>query len=274
MPSTRARTSAVRTACSRPGSSMTLAIGSVPTVTMRTSGGGGAAGGADLEQAATSSAAPTRRAWAGMVHRGRIVAAGAAGHPASNTSADRSRSIDSATPHVAYRADMRHIRRRRTRRARAESDSNAADGRPIPTDHEDGHRGVERARRPAHRPGVGRGRLRRWPFSVSIVIAALDEGATIGGVVERHRADLPRCGDPRASTMRPPTTPPRAPRRLARASSAGRTRSARAPGSRPGSAPRRATSCSSSTPTASTIRRTFPRLLDLIGSLRPGHRRA
>ena len=32
---------------------------------------------------------------------------------------------------------------------------------------------------------------RRWPFSVSIVIAALDEGATIGGVVERTRVICP-----------------------------------------------------------------------------------
>jgi len=31
----------------------------------------------------------------------------------------------------------------------------------------------------------------RWPFSVSVVIAALDEGATIGGVVERTRAACP-----------------------------------------------------------------------------------
>lgn len=33
----------------------------------------------------------------------------------------------------------------------------------------------------------------RWPFSVSVVIAALDEGATIGGVVERARAACPEA---------------------------------------------------------------------------------
>ena len=32
---------------------------------------------------------------------------------------------------------------------------------------------------------------RRWPFSVTIVIAAFNEGATIGGVVERTRAICP-----------------------------------------------------------------------------------
>jgi glycosyltransferase involved in cell wall biosynthesis len=32
---------------------------------------------------------------------------------------------------------------------------------------------------------------RRWPFSVSVVIAAFNEGATIGGVVERTRAACP-----------------------------------------------------------------------------------
>lgn len=32
---------------------------------------------------------------------------------------------------------------------------------------------------------------RRWPFSVSVVITALNEGATIGGVVERTRAVCP-----------------------------------------------------------------------------------
>src|SRR6187455_2761805 len=32
---------------------------------------------------------------------------------------------------------------------------------------------------------------RRWPFSVTIVIAAFNEGATIGGVVERTRAVCP-----------------------------------------------------------------------------------
>jgi glycosyltransferase involved in cell wall biosynthesis len=32
---------------------------------------------------------------------------------------------------------------------------------------------------------------RRWPFSVSVVIPALNEGATIGGVIERTRAIVP-----------------------------------------------------------------------------------
>ena len=34
---------------------------------------------------------------------------------------------------------------------------------------------------------------RRWPFSVSIVIAALDEGATIGEVVARTRTICPEA---------------------------------------------------------------------------------
>jgi glycosyltransferase involved in cell wall biosynthesis len=34
---------------------------------------------------------------------------------------------------------------------------------------------------------------RRWPFSVSVVIAAFNEGATIGGVVERTRAACPEA---------------------------------------------------------------------------------
>src|SRR5689334_4295787 len=62
MPSTRARTSEVRMACSRAGSSIVLAIGWAVTTMTRTSGGGGAAaGGADFEQAARNRAAPTRR---------------------------------------------------------------------------------------------------------------------------------------------------------------------------------------------------------------------
>jgi glycosyltransferase involved in cell wall biosynthesis len=35
--------------------------------------------------------------------------------------------------------------------------------------------------------------VRAWPFSVSIVIAALDEGATIGDVVERTREICPEA---------------------------------------------------------------------------------
>src|SRR3546814_5939135 len=59
MPLTRARTSDVRYACTRPGNSMTFGTACVRTVTILTSGGGGA-GGASDEQAASSkaSAAP------------------------------------------------------------------------------------------------------------------------------------------------------------------------------------------------------------------------
>ena len=68
MPSTRARTSAVRTACSRPGSSITLAIGcAVDRDDADFGGRRGGGGGADLEQAARSSAAPKRRAWSEMI---------------------------------------------------------------------------------------------------------------------------------------------------------------------------------------------------------------
>jgi glycosyltransferase involved in cell wall biosynthesis len=44
---------------------------------------------------------------------------------------------------------------------------------------------------PADAPGSAPVAGRRWPFSVSVVIAALNEGPTIGGVVARIRAVCP-----------------------------------------------------------------------------------
>src|SRR3546814_13004344 len=59
MPSTRARTSAVRVAGTRPGSSTTLGIGCDLTVMTSTSGGGGAGVGLSEHPANMSRAAPS-----------------------------------------------------------------------------------------------------------------------------------------------------------------------------------------------------------------------
>src|SRR3546814_293626 len=59
MPSTRARTSAVRVAGTRPGSSTTLGIGCDLTVMTSTSGGGGAGAGLSEHPANMSRAAPS-----------------------------------------------------------------------------------------------------------------------------------------------------------------------------------------------------------------------
>src|SRR3546814_6495855 len=67
MPSTRARTSAVRTACTRPGSVMTLVTGCARIVTIPTSGGGGG-GGASLPQPASVSIAAPARAHAAFLN--------------------------------------------------------------------------------------------------------------------------------------------------------------------------------------------------------------
>src|SRR3990167_688492 len=59
MPSTRARTSDVRYACTRPGSSITFGTACVRIVTILTSGGGGAGGASDEQEASNrASAAP------------------------------------------------------------------------------------------------------------------------------------------------------------------------------------------------------------------------
>ena len=101
---------------------------------------------------------------------------------------------------------------------------------------------------PAH-ADVG---ARRWPFSVSVVIAALNEGATIGDVVERTRAICPGA---EVLVVDDASTDDTA----ARAEAAG-ARVIRRPytlgqgaGVKTGSAPRPETSSSSSTATASTI---------------------
>src|SRR3546814_20106444 len=60
MPSARARTSAVRTACTRPGSVMTLVTGGARIVTIPTSGGGGGGGASLPTPASVSIAAPAR----------------------------------------------------------------------------------------------------------------------------------------------------------------------------------------------------------------------
>src|SRR3546814_9122042 len=67
MPSARARTSAVRTACTRPGSVMTLVTGGARIVTIPTSGGGGG-GGASLPQPASVSIAAPARAHAAFLN--------------------------------------------------------------------------------------------------------------------------------------------------------------------------------------------------------------
>src|SRR3546814_1695706 len=67
MPATRARTAAVRTACTGPGSVMTLVSGCARIVTIPTSGGGGG-GGASLPQPASVSIAAPARAHAAFLN--------------------------------------------------------------------------------------------------------------------------------------------------------------------------------------------------------------